>query len=346
MTKVIKQHISEFPEILAIIKNGRSRAYQAVNVALIETYWAVGCYLSRKVAVSGWGKGVIRELADWLLANAPEARGFSASNLWRMMQLYDTYVGNERLAPLVRALSWSKNLLILGQCKTLEEKEFYLLSSARANWSKRELQSQIERSSFERTMLADLKLAPPVRELHQDVAGTFKDTYLLDFLNLPEPHLEADLQAALLHNLRKFLLELGDGFAFVGEKVRIQVGNRDFELDLLFYHRDLQCLVAFELKTGQFEPSHLGQLSFYLESLDRDRKRPHENPSIGVLLCRRKDDEVVEYALSRHLSPALVAEYETKMIPRQILREKLHEWREMLEAHPLVEEGLVGTDGE
>jgi len=263
-----------------------------------------------------------------------------------MMQLYDTYAGNERLAPLVRELSWSKNLLILGQCKTLEEKEFYLLSSARANWSKRELQNQIERSSFERTMLADLKLAPPVRELHQDVAGTFKDTYLLDFLNLPEPHLEADLQAALLHNLRKFLLELGDGFAFVGEKVRIQVGNRDFELDLLFYHRDLQCLVAFELKTGQFEPAHLGQLSFYLEALDRDRKRPHENPSIGVLLCRRKDDEVVEYALSRNLSPALVAEYETKMIPRQILREKLHEWRELLEARPMVEEGLIGTDGE
>jgi len=213
-----------------------------------------------------------------------------------------------------------------------------VLCFARANWSKRELQNQIERGSFERTMLADLKLAPPVRELHQDVAGTFKDTYLLDFLNLPEPHLEADLQAALLHHMRKFLLELGDGFAFVGEKVRIQVGNRDFALDLLFYHRDLQCLVAFELKTGQFEPSRLGQLSFYLEALDRDRKRPHENPSIGVLLCRRKDDEVVEYALSRNLSPALVAEYETRMIPRQILREKLHEWRELLEAHALKED--------
>ena len=334
MTKAIKQNNSDFPEILAIIEDGRSRAFQAINVALIETYWAVGSYLSCKVAVSGSGKGVIRELANWLITNAPEVRGFSASNLWRMMQFYDTYAGNERLAPMVRALSWSKNLLILGQCKTLEEKEFYLLSSTRANWSKRELQSQIERSSFERTMLADLKLAPPVRHLHQDVVGTFKDTYLLDFLNLPEPHLEADLQTALLHNLRKFLLELGDGFAFVGEKVRIQVGNRDFELDLLFYHRDLQCLVAFELKTGQFEPSHLGQLSFYLEALDRDRKRPHENPSIGVLLCRRKDDEVVEYSLSRNLSPALVAEYETKMIPRQILREKLHEWREMLQAHP------------
>lgn len=338
MTKPIKLHTSDFQEVLAIIRDGRSYAFQAVNAALIETYWAVGGYLSRKVAESGWGKGVVRELAEWLLANASDARGFSASNLWRMMQLYDTYAGNEQLAPLVRALSWSKNLLIMGQCKTLEEKEFYLLSSSRANWSKRELQAQILRSSFERTMLADLKLAPPVRELHQDIVGTFKDTYLLDFLNLPEPHLEADLQNALIKNLRKFLLELGDGFAFVGEKVRVQVGNRDFELDLLFYHRDLQCLVAFELKTGQFEPSHLGQLSFYLEALDRDRKRPHENPSIGVLLCQRKDDEVVEYALSRHLSPALVAEYETKMIPRQLLREKLHEWREILETDSLTED--------
>jgi len=337
MTKAIKQHSSEFPEILAIIKNGRSRAFQAVNVALIETYWAVGSYLSHKVAVSGWGKGVIRELADWLLADAPEARGFSAQNLWRMKQLYDAYSADEKLSALPRVLSWTHHCVLLAQCNTSDERYFYAASAIRAGWSTRQLENEIQRSSFERTMLADLKLAPPVRELHQDVAGTFKDTYLLDFLNLPEPHLEADLQAALLHNLRKFLLELGDGFAFVGEKVRIQVGNRDFELDLLFYHRDLQCLIAFELKKGQFEPSHLGQLSFYLEALDRDRKRPHENPSIGVLLCRRKDDEVVEYALSRNLSPALVAEYETKMISRQILREKLHEWRELLEARPIME---------
>lgn len=126
-------------------------------------------------------------------------------------------------------------------------------------------------------------------------------------------------------------MELGDGFAFVGEKVRVQVGNQDFELDLLFYHRDLQCLVAFELKTGRFQPEHMGKLSFYLEALDRDRKRPH-NPSIGVLLCRTKDDEVVEYTLSRHLSPALVAQYETQMISRELLRQKLHAWGELLEA--------------
>jgi len=146
----------------------------------------------------------------------------------------------------------------------------------------------------------------------------------------PEAHRESELQVALLLNLRKFLMELGDGFAFVGEKVRVQVGNQDFELDLLFYHRDLQGLVAFELKTGRFEPEHMGKLAFYLEALDRDRKRPHENPSIGVLLCRTKDDEVVEYAMSRHLSPALVAHYETKMIPKALLRKKLHEWSLLL----------------
>ena len=175
------------------------------------------------------------------------------------------------------------------------------------------------KTAFERAALASKKLAPAVRDLPQDATGVFKDSYLLDFLDLPERHKEAELQAGLLHNLRKFLMELGDGFAFVGEKVRVQVGNQDFELDLLFYHRDLQCLVAFELKAGRFEPEHLGKLSFYLEALDRDRKRPHENPSIGVLLCRTKDDEVVEYAMSRHISPALVAP--TKIILRQCLEQ-------------------------
>jgi predicted nuclease of restriction endonuclease-like (RecB) superfamily len=204
--------------------------------------------------------------------------------------------------------------------------------AVQAKWSSRELDRQIRSAAFERTVLSDKKLAAVTRVLPQDATGVFKDSYLLDFLDLPERHSEADLQAGLLRNLRKFLMELGDGFAFVGEKVRVQVGNQDFELDLLFYHRDLQCLVAFELKTGRFQPEHMGKLAFYLEALDRDRKRPHENPSIGVLLCRTKDDEVVEYAMSRHLSPALVAQYETKMIPKAVLQQKLHEWSVMLQA--------------
>jgi predicted nuclease of restriction endonuclease-like (RecB) superfamily len=335
--KLIKKD-SEFSEVLRIIRAGRAKAYKAVNIALIGTYWTVGEYLSRKVSEAGWGKGVVKELADWLLARSPDLKGFSASNLWRMKQFYETYADSPRLAPLVRVLPWTHNLLILGQSKRPEEREFYLKLAVKARWSKRELARQIESAVFERTVLSDKKLAPAVRALPEDATGVFKDSYLLDFLNLPERHSEADLQAGLLRNLRKFLMELGDGFAFVGERVRVQVGNQDFELDLLFYHRDLQCLVAFELKTGRFEPAHLGQLTFYLEALDRDRKRAHENPSIGVLLCRTKDDQVVEYAMSRHLSPALVAQYETRMIPKAVLQQKLHEWSLMLEAPGTSEE--------
>ncbi len=301
------QRSGEFTEILGIIQAGRAKAFEAVNVALIETYWSIGEQLSRKVAEAGWGKGIVKELADWLGKQAPDLKGYSASNLWRMKQFYETYVELPKLATLLRELSWSKHLLLLSYCKSEEEKEFYLLSATRGRWSHRELERQIKKSAFERTMLSDIKLATMSRVLSENASGVFKDSYLLDLLDLPETHSEADLQAGLLLNLRKFLMELGDGFAFVGEKVRVQVGNQDFELDLLFYHRDLQCLVAFELKTGRFEPEHMGKLAFYLEALDRDRKRPHENPSIGVLLCRTKDDEVVEYAMSRHLSPALVA---------------------------------------
>jgi predicted nuclease of restriction endonuclease-like (RecB) superfamily len=322
---------AEFTEILGIIHAGRSKAFEAVNVALIDTYWAIGEQLSTKVADAGWGKGVVTELATWLGVQAPELKGFSASNLWRMKQFYETYLALPKLATLLRELSWSKHLLLLSQCKSEEEKEFYLLSATRGRWSHRELERQIKKSAFERAMLSDLKLATVSRVLPENAAGVFKDSYLLDFLDLPETHSEADLQAGLLLNLRKFLMELGDGFAFVGEKVRVQVGNQDFELDLLFYHRDLQCLVAFELKTGRFEPEHMGKLAFYLEALDRDRKRPHENPSIGVLLCRTKDDEVVEYAMSRHLSPALVARYEMQMIPKALLQKKLHEWSLLLQ---------------
>ena len=338
--EISKSKRSDFAQILRIIEAGRASAFAAVNVALIETYWSIGQQLSVRVLEADWGKGVVKELALWLSREEPDLKGFSASNLWRMKQFYETYVGLPKLATLLRELSWSKHLLLLAQCKTPEEKEFYLISATRGRWSHRELDRQIRKAAFERTMLSDMKLATASRVLPDNATGVFKDSYLLDFLDLPDPHMEADLQTGLLQNLRQFLLELGEGFAFVGEKVRVQVGNQDFELDLLFYHRDLQCLVAFELKTGRFEPEHMGKLAFYLEALDRDRKRPHENPSIGVLLCRTKDDEVVEYALNRHLSPALVAQYETKMVPKDLLQRKLHEWTLMLKQPLTLEDNL------
>jgi predicted nuclease of restriction endonuclease-like (RecB) superfamily len=217
----------EFTEILGIIQAGRSKAFEAVNVALIETYWAIGEQLSRKVTEAGWGKGIVKELADWLGNQAPDSKGYSASNLWRMKQFYETYVELPKLATLLRELSWSKHLLLLSYCKSEEEKEFYLLSATRGRWSHRELERQIKKSAFERTMLSDIKLATMSRVLPENAAGVFKDSYLLDFLDLPETHSDADLQAGLLLNLRKFLMELRDGFAFVGEKVRVQgLGTR------------------------------------------------------------------------------------------------------------------------
>jgi predicted nuclease of restriction endonuclease-like (RecB) superfamily len=195
----------------------------------------------------------------------------------------------------------------------------------------RELEKLINTGTYERTILANKKMPEALKQLPQRTDNIFKDTYVLDFLNLPTPYKEKDLQTALIKSLKDFILELGKGFSFVGEEYRLQVGNDDFYIDLLFFHRELQCLVAFELKTEKFKPEHIGQLEFYLEALDRDVKMPHENPSIGVLLCREKNNEVVEYALSRSLSPTLIADYETKLIPKDLLRKKLNEFYNLLE---------------
>lgn len=154
----------------------------------------------------------------------------------------------------------------------------------------------------------------------------FRDAYMVEFLGLPEGHAEADLHHGLLQRLKDFLIELGRDFCFVGSEYPLQVGGRDFALDLLFFHRGLNCLVAIELKVGRFEPEYLGKLEFYLEALDRTVRKAHENPAIGVLLCASKDDEVVEYALNRSLSPALVAEYQTHLPDKKLLQEKLHEF--------------------
>jgi hypothetical protein len=164
-----------------------------------------------------------------------------------------------------------------------------------------------------------------VRVLPQYVTNVFKDTYIFEFVNLPQPFSEKNLKKELIKQLKKFILELGSDFVFMGEEFRLQVGTKDFYVDLLFYHRELCCLVPFELKIEEFKPEFIGKLNFYLEALDRDVRKPHENPSIGVLLCKSKNDEIVEYAMSRNISPTLVADYETKFINKKLLQAKLHD---------------------
>jgi predicted nuclease of restriction endonuclease-like (RecB) superfamily len=242
-----------------------------------------------------------------------------------MKQFYETYRDYPKLAPLVREISWTNNLLIFSRCKTMEEMEFYITYAKLEHYSKRELDRQIAASLFERTIIGNSKLSPAVRESNKDISNAFKDSYVFEFLNLPDPHSESDLQRGLVSQMKNFILELGKDFLFIGEEYKLQVGDSDFYIDLLFYHRGLQCLLAFELKADKFKPDHLGQLNFYLEALDRNVKKPNENPSIGVLLCKDKDSEVVEYALSRSLSPTMILEYKTQLPDKYLLQQKLHE---------------------
>lgn len=319
-----------FADVLTHIKQARQKAFTQVNTVLIELYWNVGKMISEKVESERWGKGVVRELSLFIVQSDPSIKGFSDKNLWRMKQFYETYIDDEKLATLWRELPWSHNRLIMT-LKSTEEREFYLRLTLKEKYSVRELERQIDTSLYERTMLGNQKLSAVLKELHPTIDNTFKDSYVLEFLGLPEVYSESHLQKALIANMKRFILELGRDFIFVAEEYRLQVGNSDFFIDLLFFHRELSALVAFELKIEKFKPEHLGQINFYLEALDRDVKKPHENPSIGVLLCSDKDDEVVEYAMSRHLSPTLIAHYTTLLPDKKILQAKLHEIAQLLE---------------
>ena len=324
------QYINEndFNEILVIIQQARERAFRAVNHELISMYWEIGKYVSGKVKSNAWGKSIVNDFSIFVQGKYIGIKGFSPQNIWRMKQFYEIYNSKEKLVSLIRELSWTHNLRIMP-CKTDEEREFYLTLSVKNRYSERELVRQINSALFERAMMSDMsnKLITD----RSEGLRALRDSYVLEFLDLPEKHKEKDLRKAIVRNLKNFILEFGEDFAFVGEEYRVQVGNRDFRIDLLFSNRELRCLVAIELKIGEFEPEHLGKMDFYLEALDRDVKKKSENPSVGLILCTKKDAAVVEYALSRSLSPALIAEYKLHLPDKRILERKLRELAELAE---------------
>ena len=314
-----------FAEVTELIRQARQQTYQSINTVLIDLYWKIGEYISTKLTSAAWGEGVVEKLARYLAQTQPGMRGFSRQNLFRMKLFYETYPGDAIVSPLVRQLPWTHNLIIMGQSKSTEEREFYLRLAIRERWGKRELERQLRCALYERSILNPPQVSPAVRQIHPAAINIFKDSYVVEFLNLPSEHSEVDLHRGLVRQLRDFIIELGRDFCFVGSEYPLQVGGRDFSLDLLFFHRGLNCLVAIELKIGRFEPEYLGKLEFYLEALDRDVKKSHERASIGVLLCASKDSEVVEYAVSRSLSPTLIAEYQTMLPDKVLLQAKLHE---------------------
>ncbi len=303
----------------------RYNAIKNVNTELVKLYWNIGEYISKKLASAEWGDAVVDQLADYIQIKHPEFKGFTRRGLYRMRQFYETYRQKDIVSAVLTQISWTNHLLILSKTKTKEEREFYISLVIKEKYSSRELERQIDSSYYERAMLSKKKVSPVMTQIHPDITNAFKDTYVLDFLNLPKTYSEKDFRQSIVSNLRDFILEFGKDFTFIGQEYRIQVGKNDYFIDLLFFHRGLRCLVMLELKIDDFKPEYLGKLNFYLEAIDRDIKKIDENPSVGIILCKSKDDEVVEYALSRNLSPALVAEYKTKLIPKKVLRKKLHE---------------------
>jgi predicted nuclease of restriction endonuclease-like (RecB) superfamily len=344
LTEANTTETKSFVQILDLIRQSKQRAFASVNTELIDLYLNIGEYISKKTESDGWGKGTVEELSRFIQKEMIGSRGFSVQNLWRMRQFYEVYSTFPKLSPLVRELTWTNNLIILSKTTAIEEKEFYLNLSIKEKYTKRELERQINSAVYERFLLSQQKLSSVVRELKEDsnrklstvltelekpvfqqINEVFRDKYIFEFLDLPENFSEKDLRKSLVKNLKEFILELGKGFTFVGEEYRLQVATKDFFVDLLFYHRGLQCLVAIDLKIDEFSPEYLGKMNFYLEALDNTQKLKHENPSVGLILCKTKDDEIVNYALNRSLSPTKIAEYETQLIDKNILKKKLHE---------------------
>lgn len=327
MEHEITSNPGDFSKLITIIDDARSRALKAVNAELIQMYWDVGACLPDLCAQSEFGDGIIDQVASFIARENPNIKGFNRRGLYRMKQFYEAYRGDEFVSPLVTQISWTNHLLILSGCKSREERHFYLALCAREQYSKRELERQINSAYFERYMLSRTK--PISQRVPGDVRDSILDTYVLEFLDLPDVFSERNLRKAIIANLKQFILEFGKDFTLVGEEYRVQVGNTDFFIDLLFYNRALSCLVPIELKLGKFRPEHIGQINFYLEALDRDVRKPNENPSVGVILCASKDNAVVEYALSRSISPTLVSDYQLCLPDKQLLQNKLRELTEL-----------------
>lgn len=316
--------------IVSMIERARQNALKSVNTELIQLYWNVGEYLSSESAKTSWGDAFIDATANYIKENCPEIRGFTRRGLYRMRRFYETYKNRDCnfVTTVLSQISWSNHLAILTAAKTDEEREFYIRLCIKEKYSARELQRQLDSGYYHRYMLSE-KTQPPTLAAHREDAR-FLDSYVLEFLDLPDTFSERDLKYAIVQNLKDFVLEIGRDFTFVGEEHRVQVGDTDFYIDLLFYHRGLSCLVAFELKIGKFKPEYIGKMNFYLEALDRDYRKANENPSIGVILCTSKDDDVVEYAMSRSLSPTMVSEYTLKLIDKKLLEKKLREFKELI----------------
>ena len=302
------------------VRTAQYAALKAVNTELVGLYWDIGRMISERQAQEGWGRSVVENLSADLRREFPGAAGFSVQNLWYMRQFYAEYHADERLQPLVGEIAWAHNLVIMSRCKDALQREFYIRMTRKLGWSKNVLSHQIDNQSYEKSLLGqtnfDQALTP---ELRAQAKLAVKDEYTFDFLELGTEHSERELERALIGRIEDFLRAMGSMFAFMGSQYRLEVDGREFFIDLLLFHRRLRCLVAIELKVGEFQPEFVGKMQFYLAALDRQVRQADENPSIGIILCKEKSRTIVEYALHDANKPIGVATYQiTRTLPQDL----------------------------
>lgn len=323
--KIQKQETYQFliGEIKQRIQLAQYNALRSINKELIALYWDIGSSLSQRSKNQTWGKSIVQTLSSDLQNEFPGIAGFSASNLWRMKLFYEAYSSQEKLAPLVREIAWSHNLIILERCKDDLEKEFYLRMTKKMGWSKNVLIHQIDNKSYEKTLINQNNFKKNLpKQIQNQALLAIKDEYTFNFLELTEKHSERDLEKSLLQKMDLFLREMGGALSFVGSQYRLEISNKEYFIDILLYHRHLKCLLAIELKTGEFLPEHVGKMQFYLAALDDKIKRKDENPSIGIIVCRSKDETIVEYALKESKKPVGVSSYRlVTQLPKDLKKE-------------------------
>lgn len=308
--------LQDYSKILQAVKSeirsGQHRAILAVNKELILLYWNIGKIIIKHQRQEGWGSKVIDRLANDISSEFPDLKGFSARNLKYMRMLAEEYIDEEFVQQVVAQIPWSHNLIILEKIKSPNERKWYIEKTIENGWSRNVLVIQIETNLYTRQVLAEKitnfdSLMPAVQS---DLANeTLKDPYIFDFIAFKEGLVERDIENQLVQKITKFLLELGTGFAFIGNQYRLEIGDEDYYIDLLFYHTKLRCYVVIELKTGKFKPEYAGKLNFYLSAVDDKLKTEHDNPSIGIILCKEKNKLVAEYALKDMTKPIGVSEY-------------------------------------
>ena len=297
-------------EITARIRSAQYEALKAVNKEMIALYWEVGKRITEQQTALGWGKSVVENLSRDIQKEFPGIKGFSARNIWDMARFYAEYQSDEILRTLLAEISWSKHIVILTKCKETQQRQFYILATKKYGWTKDVLINKIEAKTYENYLLGQSNFDKTLPDsIKNQAILALKDEYTFDLVGLAEEHSEYELEQAIIKNIRAFLMEFGTDFSFIGNQYRLEVDGKEYFIDLLLYNRRLQAMIAIELKIGEFQPEYKGKMEFYLNILNDTVKLPHENPAIGIIICKSKSRMIVEYALKSSNMPIGVATY-------------------------------------